>query len=126
MLGYMTKSSIASIKNAGKLNQLENEYAKMRSNKPTEMFSRFPALKDIDYFTPGMKSIILDIAARFAPKPPINHLEKLIKIKVLRQAKKVKIKMFQNLRKTCELLWAEFLFLANNYSYFIKDMQCID
>lgn len=62
----------------------------MRSNKPAEIFRRFPALETIDFFTPGMKSIILKIAAHFNPKPKVD-LEDLIKTRVLRLTKKVNI-----------------------------------
>lgn len=89
VLGYQSALSVANIKTAKILSSLEATYTMMRSNKPTEMFERFPALEHVDFFTPGMKSIILDVAARFRPKPNFQELEQLIKTKVLRQAKKV-------------------------------------
>lgn len=88
VLGFKTKSSLSSIKSMANLNQLEGEYAKMRANKPTEMFSRYPELENIDFFSPGMKTIILELALRFNPKAKPD-LEKTIKGRVLRQAKKV-------------------------------------
>lgn len=87
VLGFTTKSSISTIKSK-KLIQLESEYAKMRSNKPAEMFTRFPALRELDFFSPGLKEIILDLADKFNSKPK-DDLEKKIRSSVLRQAKKV-------------------------------------
>lgn len=90
VLGFTTKSSIASIKNAKKIDSLESEYAKIRSSKPDEVFSRFPALNHVDYFTPGMKAIMLEIVSRLAPKPQPNEIESMVKANVLKQAKKVR------------------------------------
>lgn len=89
VLGYVSKTSVSSIKTQKVINRLECEYAKMRSNKPTEMFSRFPALQHVDFFAPGLKTIILDLATRFSPKPKADDVEKIIKSSVLRQGKKV-------------------------------------
>lgn len=90
ILGFTTKSSLAQIKTMKAINQLECDYAKIRSNKPTEMFRRFPVLEKIDFFSPGLKRIMLNIAERFSPKVNPEDLEKIIKNKIMRLAKKVR------------------------------------
>lgn len=66
-LGYLTKTSIASINSKKKIFELENEYMKLRGNiKKFEIScERFPCLKEIDSFSPGLKIILTDI---------VNHL----------------------------------------------------
>lgn len=86
ILGYVSKISVSSIKTQKAIDRLESDYAKMRSNKPTEMFTRFPALQHVDFFAPGLRTIILELATRFSPK---SDSEKIIKTSVLRQGKKV-------------------------------------
>lgn len=91
-LGYMTKTSIASIKTTKGIEKLESEYTKLRSNKSKEIFERFPGLESVDAFTPGIKSIILDITNyvnRKLIKKDFGDEIKSIKIKVLHQLKKV-------------------------------------
>lgn len=83
VLGFKTKSSLSSIKNIANLDQWGGEYAKMRANKPTEMFTRYPELQNIDFFSPGMKTNILELATRFNPKAKLD-LEKTFKGRVLR------------------------------------------
>lgn len=96
VLGYTTTKAVSQIK-AKVLNDLESSYAKIRSSKRVEMLSRFPALEHVDYFTPGMKTIILELAAHFAPKlDPIN-IERIIKDKVLKQGQKVRLKHWLNI-----------------------------
>lgn len=92
ILGYMTKSSIVSIKTLKKVENLECEYTKMRSIKLEEMNSRFPTLKFIDSFTPGMKTIIMDVASNLNKKPKelMGHADlDAMKAKVCVMAKKV-------------------------------------
>lgn len=89
VLGYTTKSSISSINKMSKINRLEGDYARMRSIKPNEMFARFPVLQHVSYITPGMKSIILQIAAHFSPPVEAEDVGEKIKRSVLRLASKV-------------------------------------
>lgn len=94
VLGYTTKSSISSINKMSKINRLEGDYARMRSIKPDEMFTRFPVLAHVDFFTPGMKSIILQIAAHFSPPVEAEDVGEKIKKSVLRLANKVSLYLF--------------------------------
>lgn len=96
VLGFTTKSSISTIK-PNKLNELENEYAKMRSNKPDEMFARFPALKEMDFFSPGLRTIILELAAQFDLKPK-DDLEKIDQKQPIATSKKGKYSFNSNER----------------------------
>lgn len=89
VLGFKTKASVASLKTMRIIDRLESDYAKMRSSKPAEMFVRFPALEKIDFFSPGMKKIILDIALHFSSHSRSEDLEKSIKSKILRLLQKV-------------------------------------
>lgn len=91
VLGYTTTKAVSQIK-AKVLNDLESSYAKIRSSKRVEELSRFPALEHVDYFTPGMKTIILELAAHFAPKLDLINIERIIKDKVLKQGQKVRLK----------------------------------
>lgn len=93
VLGFKTKSSLSSIKSTRIIDRLEADYAKMRSNKPHEMFTRYPALEKIDFFSPGMKKIILDAALTFSNVPINANLEKSIQNKVLRLLQKVSFKI---------------------------------
>lgn len=61
ILGYKTKKSIATLKTAKKIDDLELAYTKMKSNSSQSITASFPDLGSIDSFTPGMKSIIMDI-----------------------------------------------------------------
>lgn len=89
VLGYTTKIAVSTI-TVKKFAALQIEYAKVRSNKFQDTLLRFPALKNIDSnFTPGMKTILLEIAANLSQKPKPEDLEALIKNKVLRQVKRV-------------------------------------
>ncbi|XP_031639982.1 kinesin-like protein KIN-14H [Contarinia nasturtii] len=92
VLGYMTKMSVASIKTAKRIEKLEGEYTKMRTNKPNEIFDRFPELKQIDAFTPGIKSIIMDVTTHMnrIQNPKCSEKEiKSTKTRVLEQVKKI-------------------------------------
>lgn len=69
-LGFMTQSSISSIKTSKKLSDLETEYIKQRSNANNleELCRRFPSLKTIDSFTSGMMATMMGIIAHLNPK----------------------------------------------------------
>lgn len=69
-LGFMTMSSIASIKTLKKLNCLESEYMKMRSNKNTfePLCAKFPSLKGIESFTSGITATMMDVIMHLNPK----------------------------------------------------------
>lgn len=63
-LGFMTLSSIASIKSQKKLTALESEYIKMRNTDNFEaLCEKFPALKEISTFTSGIIATMIDIVA---------------------------------------------------------------
>lgn len=64
-LGYLTKSSIASIKTKKKIDALEKEYSRLRwSEKKFEVYlKRYPALEGIDEFTPGLKAVMFQIVS---------------------------------------------------------------
>ncbi|XP_031639975.1 kinesin-like protein KIN-14I, partial [Contarinia nasturtii] len=85
ILGFKTKISVAGITSKN-IEKLENDFTKIRSNK--EVFLRYPALKTVEYFTPGVKAMILEVASRLKPVPSVLELEKMVKSKILRQAKK--------------------------------------
>lgn len=69
-LGFMTSSSIASIKTQRKLNNIESEYMKIRSNSTNfePLCAKFPALKGIDSFTSGITATMMDVIAHLNPK----------------------------------------------------------
>lgn len=93
VLGFMTRSSIATLKTTEKIEGLEHEYIKMRSIKQDDMDQRFPDLKMIDSFTPGMKSVILEIVSHLNQKQTVldqDHDQKM-KGNLLEKAKKVRI-----------------------------------
>lgn len=64
-LGYLTKSSIASIKTKKKIDALEIEYSRIRcSEKKFKVnLKRYPALEEIDEFTPGLKAVMFQIVS---------------------------------------------------------------
>lgn len=89
VLGYRTKSSISAINSNTKIKHLDNEYARMKSLKSVEMIAQYPSLAHIDFITPGLKEIILGIAARLSPQKDIEDVEAQIKSNILRLASKV-------------------------------------
>lgn len=64
VLRYLTKASVGTIKTAKKVDGLEADYMKIRLINRQEMIERFAALETIISFTPGMKSMMLNIALR--------------------------------------------------------------
>lgn len=66
-LGFTTKKSIASIKTKKKIQCLENDFVKIRLMKLDSLCERFPALKQIDCFGPGLQAVMFQI---------IQHLNK--------------------------------------------------
>lgn len=69
-LGFMTSPSIASIKTQRKLNNIESEYMKMRSNTINfePLCAKFPALKGIESFTSGITATMMDVITHLNPK----------------------------------------------------------
>lgn len=69
-LGFMTQTSVASIKTQKKLTSLEAEYIKMRSNENAyqAVCNKFPALKSIESFSSGTIATMTDIIAHLNPK----------------------------------------------------------
>lgn len=69
-LGFMTVSSLASIKTQKKLIGIESEYMKMRSNKVIfePLCAKFEALKGIESFTSGISATMMDIITHLNPK----------------------------------------------------------
>lgn len=84
-LGFNTKSSIAGIKNAKNISNLEKDFLKISTN-----IQSFPVLKDIKTFTPGMKSMLLVV---------VNHLNLSTKTKCVDDAETVALKMFDQAKK---------------------------
>lgn len=62
ILGYFSKESLASIKSTRKINILESDYLKIVSANAEGIFARYPELKQIQSFTPGMKQMMINIA----------------------------------------------------------------
>lgn len=69
-LGFMTKTSVASIKTLKKLISLEAEYIKMRSNVNAfqAVCNKFPALESIESFSSGIIATMNDVIAHLNPK----------------------------------------------------------
>lgn len=93
-LGYLTKSSIVSIKTKKKIDALEIEYNRLRSSEKKfgKILKRYPALEEIDDFTPGLKAVMFQIVGHLIrPKNPIdeNNLENEYRNIILLQAEKV-------------------------------------
>lgn len=63
ILGYMTRGTVAEIKSKNRVNDLEKDYLKIRSN--FNLFEQtceaFPLLKNVDHFTPGVEACLLQI-----------------------------------------------------------------
>lgn len=66
-LGFLTKSSIASIRTPKRVRSLERDFTKIRLSpaKFDLLCSRYPLLSEIDLFTPGLGAVLLGI---------VNHL----------------------------------------------------
>lgn len=93
-LGYLTKSSIASIKSKKKIDALEIEYGRLRGSekKFIVILKRYPALEGIDEFTPGLKAVMFQIICHLnRSKNSIdeNNLEDEYRSIILTQAEKV-------------------------------------
>lgn len=93
VLGYLSKSTIATLKTKKKVNDLEVDYMKLRSNinKFNALCVRFPELKEIDTSPSGLVANIKDIAGRLS-QSEINvefDDEQSILQKLLAQGKKV-------------------------------------
>lgn len=92
VLGYLTKTSIASIKTTRKIAGLETDYLKIISSNPEDVFTRYPDLRRVNSFTPGMKTMMVNIAGHLneskhcASSP---DCEQKIKDGVFEKAKKV-------------------------------------
>lgn len=63
ILEYMTRGRVAEIKSKKKVNDLEKDYLKIRSNfnRFEELCKAFPLLKNVDHFTPGVEACLLQI-----------------------------------------------------------------
>lgn len=77
VLGYLTKSSISTIKNKKVISSLESEYMKLRSNenKFKSSCERFPDLKEIDHFTPGLIAVITELVSHINRKSKAAEYE---------------------------------------------------
>lgn len=93
----MTRTSLTAIKTTKYLEKLENDYTKMRSIKQNEMNIRFPALKYVEYFTPGLKTMMLKISSivikSLKSKSYTDSLQ-VVKSKILRLGKRVFLREF--------------------------------
>lgn len=101
VLGFMTQSSLASIKTRKNLIGLESEYLKLRSNTNNfeELCGKFPAIKGIDSFTTGLTATMMDVITHLNPKEgqaiPLDDAMQIgmletTKKNILEQGKKVK------------------------------------
>lgn len=93
VLGYLTRSSMATIKTKKKIDSLEIEYMKLRSNvnKFESLCERFPDLKVIDSFTPGLVAILTNIVHHINRngKSMVDENEELIILKLVELGKEV-------------------------------------
>lgn len=90
-LGYLTRSSVATIRTNKKVSALENEYMKMRSNvtKFETVCARFPHLKAIDSFSTGLITILNGIVVHLNRNLFEFEDEKILVNKILEQGRKV-------------------------------------
>lgn len=93
VLGYLTKSSVASLNGKKKLAGLENEYMKLRSNiKKFELSCiRFPCLADIDSFSTGLLTVLMHIVSHLNLHKKKFEDDKVIMQKILMHGQKVAI-----------------------------------
>lgn len=90
-LGYSTKSSVAAIKTAKNVSNLEKDFLQLFSSKSIdETLEKFPALKSIKSFTPGMKAVIYEV---------VTHLNQMAKLQCFENAEAIKEKMFEQAKK---------------------------
>lgn len=91
----MTRKSIESIRTKKKIAALEIDYIKMRSSaeKIERLCLRYPALKEIDDFSPGFVAVFFDVINYLNQNGNQTEFEsvELIQEKVLKLAKKVRI-----------------------------------
>lgn len=81
-LGYMTRETIAEIKTKKRVNELEKDFLRIRSNcnRYEELCAVYPLLKIVDHFTPGIEAGLLQII-HFLNADAVrdeNALEKLV------------------------------------------------
>lgn len=62
-LGYMTRATVADIKSKKRVNELEKDYLKIRSNFQLfeEICKEYSLLKTVDNFSPGIEACLLQI-----------------------------------------------------------------
>lgn len=95
VIGFLTKSSIATIKTKKNISNLECEYMKLRSNvtKFEKSCEKFPELKSIDFFTSGLIAVLTELVGHIncKAKPVENDAEtdEAIVDKLVEQCKKV-------------------------------------
>lgn len=89
-LGFKTKAAVASIKTAKQISNLESDYMKMiRNNDAAEMHSRFPSLKFISCFSPGLKSMLFQIVSHLNRVSKCKSFEDDLKKNIVAMGKKV-------------------------------------
>lgn len=91
-LGYTTKTSIASIKTKKKIQCLESDFVKIRLMKLDSLCERFPVLKDVHFFGPGLQAVMLQIIKHLngASKGSLTtDDEDSIRVSLLKQLNKV-------------------------------------
>lgn len=95
VLGFLTKSSIATIKTKKNISNLECEYMKLHSNitKFEKLCEKFPELKSIDFFTPGLIAVLTELVGHINCKAKSvendAETEEAILDKLVEQCKKV-------------------------------------
>lgn len=86
-LGFMTKASVASIKTARAISNLEKKFTQMVTNND-EKLREFHALKGMKSFTPGMEMVLFNIITYLNGNSKADDV-KTSKVKLYEQCKKV-------------------------------------
>lgn len=102
VLGFMTKSSLATLTTEAKILKLEKDYIKLRQN-PTKFETtcvKYPELGELDSFTPGLVTIVQNIACEIKKannKPEMeDELSAKAKILMLGQNVRIYLKLFSS------------------------------
>lgn len=98
-LGFTTKTSIASIKTKKKIQYLENDFVKTRLTKLDSLCERFPVLKTVDSFSPGLQAVMFQIIQhlnRTSKSALVTDDENSIRLSLLKQLNEVICHIYLN------------------------------
>lgn len=116
-LGYKTKGSIAAIKNAKNISNLEKEYMAMFANNDmSDILKKYPELKTINKFTPGMKAMLLVI---------VSHLNEMLQPENFDIPESIKEKVLNSARSYCANLSIDDIFLDHSPTGSICRVKCL-